>query len=107
MGNLLRTVAAAVMRVIRFVMAILSALFGEIRWSPPTWMRRTGTGTRSFAHRISTRLGAARRRSPARFWFSSAILLLLIAGGAFAFRWYWNRPQPNYVQIKGTLPHAT
>jgi uncharacterized protein YfaS (alpha-2-macroglobulin family) len=107
MRNLIRTVAAAVMRTIRFVMAVLSALFGEIRWSPPFWMRRAGGGTRRFARRISTRLDASRRRNPARFWISSAILLLLVASGAFGFRWYWNRPQPNYVQIKGTLPHAT
>src|SRR6266851_2355574 len=106
MSTLIRNVATSLLQAIRFMLAVLRAIFGEIRWSPPSWIRRTWGAARVLAYRISGSLNAARRQNPTRFWISNATILLLIVGTIYGVRWYRHRPPPRYVQIIGILPHA-
>ncbi len=107
MKTLIRSAVTSLMRAIRFGMAVLRMIFGEIRWSPPPWMKPAWGAARGFAVRVSGHLEAARRRNPTTFWISSASSLILIVAGAAALRWYLNRPQPRYVEVNGAWPRAT
>src|SRR5260370_2142052 len=107
MSTLIRNVATSLLRAIRFMLAVLNAIVGEIRWSPPSWMRRTWGAAGILAYRILGSLNAARRQNPTRFWISNATILLLIVGTIYGVRWHTHLPAPRYVQIISTMPYAT
>jgi len=107
MGALIRSVATSFLRAIRFVLAVLRTIFGQVRWSPPPWIESAWRATSRGAVRVSSRLAAARRRNPKRFWISTASIAVLTVGGALGVHWYRNRPEPRYVELNGTWPQAT
>jgi alpha-2-macroglobulin len=107
MKTLIRSVAKSLMGAIRVGMAILRAIFGEIRWTLPPWMKPAWGATRSVAARLLARLEATRQRNSSRFWLTGLSSLILIIVGAASFHWYLNRPQLRYVEVTGVWPHAT
>src|ERR1700691_3470830 len=107
MSTLIQSVARAALWTLRLLATIVRALFGDLRWSPPPWMRRTATAAREWARRISRRLEESRAADPRRFWTAATSILVLIVAGAFGLNWYLNRPQPRYVELYVTWPQPT
>lgn len=107
MSALIRSVTQGLIRAIRILMALLRANFGEIRWSPPSWMGRTWHATSRFASRIAGGLADSKRRDPRKFWISSAAILTFAVASGIAVRWYVTRPEPRYVEISVFPPHGT
>ena len=90
-----------------FIFPILRALFGELRWSPPAWIRRSAYLVRRTAGELSARLATARESNPRRFWVSvSAVVAVIIAGSATLY-WYRHLPEPHYLELSGTWPQPT
>jgi alpha-2-macroglobulin len=86
-----------------FVLPILHAIFGEIHWSPPRWVR-FGAG---LIQRAAAALARARARNPLRFWACSAAVVILIVAGSAALNWYRHRPPPRYLEVTVTWPQPT
>jgi hypothetical protein len=82
---------------------VLRAIFGEVRWSPPRWVRFGAHQT----NRLAAALARARQRNPLRFWTISAAVVILIVGGSAALNWYRHRPPPRYLEVTVTWPKPT
>ena len=82
-----------------FLGRVLAALFGDFRWSAPSWLRYLLGNVRSF-------LGAL-RRNPGRV----AIVLGLVAAVGFSalrgYKWYQGRPKPVEMSVRIEAPDAT
>jgi uncharacterized protein YfaS (alpha-2-macroglobulin family) len=91
----------------KFIFPTLLALFGELRWSPPDWLRRSAQVLRRATGKLSTRLTAARQSSPRRFWISASTLLALIIVGSATLYWYSHLPEPYYLKVSVILPQPT
>lgn len=74
-------------------------LFGEMHWNLPPWMRWSGTQC--------SRFGALVKRKPKASIASALGLVLLIAGGLYAYHWYTHLPKPVYPQCDITAPALT
>jgi hypothetical protein len=107
MTALIRSVTQGLIRAIRILMAVLRAIFGEIRWSPPSWMGRAWRAASRFVSGIASGLATSKRRDPRKFWISSATILTFAVASGVALRWYVTRPEPRYVEISVFPPHAT
>src|SRR5579863_2026272 len=107
MNTLVQSVARALMRAVRLVVTVLRALLGDLRWSPPPWMRRMATAARDAARRTSRAVAASRVANPGRFWMTVSSTLVLIVGAYLGTSWYLHRPQPRYLEISGTWPQPT
>jgi uncharacterized protein YfaS (alpha-2-macroglobulin family) len=82
-----------------FLGRVLAALFGDFRWSAPSWLRYLLGNLRSF-------LGAL-RRNPGRV----AIVLGLVAAVGFSalrgYKWYQGRPKPVEMSVRLDAPEPT
>ncbi len=107
MSTLIQSVARGLRWAVHFVATLMHALLGELRWSPPPWIRRMAMAARDGTGRISRALKTSRIADPMRFWIMTTLALLLIGGGTLGLNWYLHRPQPNYVEINGTWPKPT
>jgi uncharacterized protein YfaS (alpha-2-macroglobulin family) len=87
----------------RFLLPVLRAIFGEVHWSPPRWMR----GGAGLIHGTAAAMARSRARNPLRFWASAFGLLFLIIGGFAGLNWYRHRPRPRYLDLTVTSPTAT
>jgi hypothetical protein len=87
----------------RILLPVLRAIFGELHWSPPRWVR----GGAGLIQRRAAAMARARARDPLRFWASAFGLLILVVGGFAGLRWYRNRPQPRYLEITVVWPDVT
>ncbi len=104
MKQILGSLFGAIRRFVeRFVRPLLIALFGEIRWSPPGWLR----AIESRIAAVFARLGAARERDPRRFWSSVVGIALVVAASAAGWNWYRHLPKPHTLTIAATLPKPT
>lgn len=87
----------------RFVVPFLRAIFGEIAWSPPGWVRSVV----GWLRKALESLRAARARSPRRFWASAVAIVVLVVGAYAGWTWYRNLPEPHYLEISGAWPSPT
>lgn len=88
--------------ILRFVGELLSGasrlapkLVGHWQWRPPGWM--------SWAGRQASRFGNFLRADPIR----AAVFLLALAGVGGALFWYWNLPEPHYIEYTVVAPALT
>jgi uncharacterized protein YfaS (alpha-2-macroglobulin family) len=75
---------------------LLRAVFGELRWSPPHWLRA-----------LAASLARARRESPRLLLGAIGLLAMLSAAGYAGWRWWEARPQPAYVAVSIDEPAPT
>ncbi len=87
----------------RFLLPVLRAIFGEVHWSPPRWVR----GGAGLIQLRAAAMARARARNPLRFWASVCGLLIVMVGGFAGLKWYRNRPQPRYLETTVIAPDAT
>src|ERR1700682_284703 len=106
--NFIAGVAASIADAFRrFIVPFLSAIFGQFRWTPPSWLQRAAATSRGWGGRTIEWLAARRAANPVRFWLTtSAILAFMIAGYA-GLRWYENLPEPYYLQVSVSRPGPT
>jgi hypothetical protein len=70
---------------------MLSKIFGELRWSPPLWVRRVPAAIHALAQNL--------RANPRRNIGILAVALCVGLGSVLAWRWYQSRPQPVEYQV--------
>lgn len=75
------------------------AVFGEMQWNSPPWMRWCGKHLSVF--------GALLKRKPKTSIASGLTLVLICVGGLFAYRWYIHLPKPIYPQCEVAAPELT
>ena len=93
--------------VLRFIRPLIVALFGEMSWSPPRWLRFLADRVRSGNQRLRETLAEARDRNPRRFWILVATAVLCLAGSVGGWNWYRHRPKPHKLSITATWPQPT
>ena len=84
--DVLRFLLRLPLLLLRALYWLISRIFGDFSWSAPAWLRGAGRG--------ALRAGAAVRARPGRFAGATAMLIALIAGGWFGWRWYQSQPRP-------------
>ncbi|HXZ84600.1 MAG TPA: hypothetical protein VEI82_03830, partial [Myxococcota bacterium] len=72
----------------------LRRIFGEVRWSPPDWVRALG----AVLGRVWAGFAAARRDAPALVYGELAAIAFLLAGGCGIWAWVATRPQAQRVE---------
>jgi uncharacterized protein YfaS (alpha-2-macroglobulin family) len=77
----------------------LHSSFGDIRWTPPTWIRKSGE--------MFDRVRASVRRHPRRSGLIAAALVATGLGALFGWRWYQSLPKPVEYEAKVTNPDRT
>jgi uncharacterized protein YfaS (alpha-2-macroglobulin family) len=81
----------------------LTRVFGELRWTPPSWAASLGrAGSRTARRGVDTV-----RQHPKRFALSLLALVLLVVGADAGYRWYQNRPKPVSYALSATNPPLT
>jgi hypothetical protein len=83
-----------------------TAILGTLNYTPPPWLGKFGGPVSRGMDGAFARLGNSRRNQPKKFLLSLAGVVVLLVGAAFAFRWYQNRPQPQYVKVTVSAPAA-
>jgi len=91
----------------RFIVPLLRAIFGQIRWTPPAWLLRAAGTLRSWSSRAIDWLAARRAANPKGFWTAAFALLAFIVGGYAGWQWYEHLPEPYYVQVSVSRPAPT
>lgn len=94
----------AMLRSLVFMLAaglgwLFRQLFGDLDWQAPPWLDAIGNG---FA-----RAGRTVRANPRRSLAVGAVLLALIGGGIWAYRWYQAQPKPVETHFKVNPPALT
>jgi len=84
--DVLRFLLRLPLYLLRALYWLISRIVGDFSWSAPAWSRGAG--------RAAMRAAAAVRARPARFAGATAMLIALVAGGWFGYRWYQSRPRP-------------
>src|SRR5579864_713267 len=108
MAKLVQQLVEAVRRfVYQILLPLLRAIFGEIRWSPPRWLKRIAGAVRRGTTKSAAWLSASRARGPVRFWTSVSTLVLVIGGSLYAWHWYRNLPEPHYIEASVIEPPPT
>ncbi|WP_163870334.1 alpha-2-macroglobulin [Myxococcus eversor] len=87
----------------RLARRIARHLFGELRWTPPTWAVALGLALARFARALFGWV----RRNPKRIALSVVALCLLVVGADAGYRWYQSRPQPVRYSLSATSPSLT
>src|SRR5690606_16553264 len=83
--------------------SVLRTIFGELNWQPPGWFSTSSGAVR----RSASNLNASIRANPRGAAVALAGLVVLIAAGLFAWRWYVNRPQPVLTHFTVNAPGLT
>ncbi len=84
-------IKSAYVRTVAFFKFIFAAIFGNLNWQPPTWLRKIFSAVD--AALFNTRLFV--KASPVRA-AGVVILVAALGGGSyFGYLWYKNRPQPQ------------
>ncbi len=78
---------------------LLSPLFGKVSWNAPPWAQWTGTK--------ATAGGRAAVANPQRTGLVVVLLVALLAGGFYGYRWWQSRPKPIEVSVTATNPART
>ncbi|HUO05534.1 MAG TPA: alpha-2-macroglobulin [Candidatus Binataceae bacterium] len=107
MSNRLRNATKALGEAGRILVQFLTALLGEVRWSPPAWMRSTAAALWDSTQKSAAWLAAQRAKNPRRFWASIVSIALFVAGGFAGLNWYRHRPIPRHLEVSTIWPHAT
>ncbi|WP_164018909.1 alpha-2-macroglobulin family protein [Pyxidicoccus trucidator] len=81
----------------------LTRVFGELRWTPPSWAAFLGHATAGLARRGVGKV----REHPKRFALSLLALVLLVFGADAGYRWYQSRPKPVSYALSATNPPLT
>lgn len=69
-----------------------SSAFGTLNWNSPPWV---------------THLRQRARNTPAQFWGSTALLIVLFIAAGYGAYWYKHHPQPTYITAAITIPDIT
>jgi uncharacterized protein YfaS (alpha-2-macroglobulin family) len=77
----------------------LQSSFGELRWTPPAWIRGIG--------RLFGRASASVRRHPRRSGLIAAALLVVGIGAIGGWGWYRSLPKPVEYEATVTDPERT
>ena len=91
----------------RYFLPLLRAIFGQFRWTPPSWLQRLAVYLRERAGRAATWLNARRIASPLRFWTATAALLAVLLAGYGGWQWYKHLPEPHYLDVSVSQPRPT
>ncbi|HMN44184.1 MAG TPA: alpha-2-macroglobulin [Povalibacter sp.] len=78
---------------------IWRALVGDIAWTRPAWVTRSGAALQRGAAYV--------RANPRRVGLLSGALLAVALGAFFAWRWYENQPKPVEVAFEVSVPAVT
>jgi uncharacterized protein YfaS (alpha-2-macroglobulin family) len=78
---------------------VLRAGLGELRWTPPAWIRRS-------AH-LSGAAWTSVRRHPGRSGLIAAAMLAVGLGACAGWRWYQSLPKPVAYEATVTSPERT
>jgi uncharacterized protein YfaS (alpha-2-macroglobulin family) len=84
--DVLRFLLRLPLYLLRALYWLISRIVGDFSWSAPAWLRAAGRG----ANRGIT----AVRARPGRFASATLVLVALIAGSWWGYRWYQSRPRP-------------
>jgi hypothetical protein len=79
------------------------ALFGEVDWQAPPWVKWGSTRIRSGAQAVI----ALAQRKPRQTALASAAIVLLLTATCIGWRWYENRPRPIATEFTVTAPGIT
>lgn len=82
---------------------VLTVLLGRIQWSPPEWLRLTGSAVLGGLRRLAGWL----RSHPLRGATATAVLVALVAGGIWGWHWYRHRPRPVELSFTVEAPGPT
>ena len=73
--------------------------FGELRWSPPAWVRSAGDAARRFQALV--------RAQPRRSAAILAAALLVTLASVLGWRWYQSLPKPLEFSVTVAAPERT
>ena len=78
---------------------LLSPIFGKLSWNAPPWAQWTGAK--------ATAGGRAAVANPQRTGLLLVLLVALLAGGFYGYRWWQSRPKPIEVSVAAANPART
>ncbi|MCP3141496.1 alpha-2-macroglobulin [Pyxidicoccus xibeiensis] len=82
---------------------LATRVFGELRWTPPSWAATLG----SAIARTVRRCGTWVRQHPKGIALCLGLLVLLAVSVDAGYRWYQNRPKPVSYSLSATHPPLT
>lgn len=110
--RLLRIILSPVIVVARFVMMLFRRLFGDIRWTPPTWMtslrdRLVHPFIVSPITFLIQRCRSHIHAHPRTYQWAGISLLALVIVGTGLGLWYRSLPKPVEFTVQSNNPQAT
>lgn len=105
LARLLRSLHKIV--VLSFLVPLLRLIFGDIRWSPPGWLRRSADHGRRGVARTAAAVAKHRTERPRAFWLTVSTAVTLMIVGVETYRYYANLPKPYTLRVTVSAPVAT